>query len=87
MLTFFTEFGFLTELQISSNIDVFFIVDFNIHTDDLNDYNASHFPKLLKSFDLLQHATHPMHDSGHTIDLVITNDSSKFFICPFLFDT
>ena len=27
------------------------------------------------------------YDSGHTIDLVITNASSKFKICPFILDT
>ena len=84
---FFTEFEFLIELQLSSNIDLFFIGDYNIHIDDLNDYNARHFLELLNSFDLLQYVTHPTHDSGHTIDLVITKASSKFVICPFLLDT
>ena len=32
----------LLELQIASNIDLFFIGDFNIH-EDLNDYNARLF--------------------------------------------
>ena len=69
---FFTEFESLLELQIASNIDSFFIGDFIIHIEDLNDYNARHFLKLLNTFDLLQHITLPTHDSGHTIDLVIT---------------
>ena len=37
---FFPEFKFLCGLQIASNIDLFFIGDFNIHIEDLNDNNA-----------------------------------------------
>ena len=83
----FTEFESLLELQIASNVDSFFIGDFNIHIEDLNDYNARLFLKLLNTFDLLQNITHPTHDSDHTIDLVITNASSKFIIRPFMLDT
>ena len=43
---FFTEFESLLEFQIASNIDLFFIGDFNIHIEDLNDYNTRHFIKL-----------------------------------------
>ena len=39
--------------------------------------------KLLNSCYLLQHVTHPIHDSGYTIDLVITNASSKIVVCSF----
>ena len=84
--SFYTEFESLLELQIASNIDLFFIEDFNIHIEDLNDYNARHFLKLLNTFDLPQHVTCPTHDSGHIIDLVLTNASSKFIICSFMFD-
>ena len=83
----FTKFESLIELQISSNIDLFFIGVFNIHIDGLNDYDAHKFHKLLNSFDLLQYVTHLTHDSGLTIHLVITNSSSKFVICPFLLHT
>ena len=84
---FFTEFESLLELQIASNIDVFLIGDVNIYIEDLNDYNARHFLKLLNTFDLLRHVTLPTHDSGHTIDLVLTNAFSKFIICPFMLHT
>ena len=81
---FFTEFESLLELQIASNIDVFLIGDVNIYIEDLNDYNARHFLKLLNTFDLLRHVTLPTHDSGHTIEIVLTNAFSKFIICPFM---
>ena len=63
---FFDEFESLLELRTASNIDLFFIGDFKIHIEDLNDCNARHLIKLLKTFDLLQHGTCPTHDSGHT---------------------
>ena len=66
---------------------IYLFGDFNIHIVDLNNYNVRHFLKLLNKFDLLQHITCPTHYSGHTIDLVITNASSKFIICPFMLDT
>ena len=44
MSTFFTEFESLLEFHISANID--------IHIDDLNDVNSSHFLKLLNTFNL-----------------------------------
>ena len=47
---FFTEFESLLELQIVSKIDLFVIGDFDIHIEDLNDYNARHFFKLLNTF-------------------------------------
>ena len=34
-----------------------------------------------------QYITHATHDSGHTIDLVITDASSTYVICPLLLDT
>ena len=50
---FFTEFESLLELQIASNTDLSFTGDFNIHIEDLNDYNTRHFLKLLNTFYLL----------------------------------
>ena len=40
---FCTEFESLLELQIVSNVDLFFIGDINIHIEDLNYYNVCHF--------------------------------------------
>ena len=49
MSTFFTEFESLLEFHISANINQIFVVDFNIHIDDLNDVNSIHFLKLLNT--------------------------------------
>ena len=87
MSTFFTEFESLLEFHISANIDLIFVGDFNIHIDDLNDVNSIHFLKLLNTFNLCQHVSFPTQNSGHVLDLIITNASSNLVTCPFLLDT
>ena len=66
---------------------MFFLGDFNIKIDNINDYNTQHFNKLLQHFFRNQHVSFPTHDSGHILDLIITNDSSKLNINPFYIDT
>ena len=87
MPTFFTEFEYLLEFHISANIDLIFVSDFNIHIDDLNDVNSIHFLKLLNKFNLCQHVSFLTHNSGHFLDLIITNVSSNIVTCPFLLET
>ena len=76
---FFTEFESFIEIPTNSHIDLL-IRDFNINIDDLSNYSARYFLKLLYLFDLRQRITHPTHYSDHIIDLIITNASSKFVI-------
>ena len=83
---YFTEFESLIECHISSTTGLFFLGDFNIKTDNINDYNTQHFNKLLCNFNLSQHVSIPTHDSGHIVDLIITNDSSKLNIHSFYID-
>ena len=87
MPTFFTEFESLLEFHISASIDLIFVGDFNIHIDDLNDVNSIHFLKLLNTFNLCQHVSFSTYNSGHVLDLIITNASSNLVTCPFLFYT
>ena len=87
MFTFITEFEFLLKFHFSVNIDLIFVGDFSIHIDDLNDVNSIHFLKLLNTFNLCQHVSFPTHNSGHVLDLVITNASSNLVTCQFLLDT
>ena len=87
MFTFFTEFESLLEFHISSKVDLIFIGDFNIHVDDLNNPNSLYFLKLLNTFNLCQHVSFPTHNSGHILDLIITNASSNLVICPYMLDT
>ena len=54
------------------------------YIDDLNDVNSIHFLKLLNTFNLCQYVSFPTHNSGHALDLIITNTSSNLVTCPFL---
>ena len=85
--TFFTEFKSLIEWHISSNIDLFFLGDFNIKIDNINDHNTQHFNKILHNFNPSQHFSFPIHEFDHILDLIITNDSFKLNIHPFYIDT
>ena len=87
MSTFFTEFESLLEFLISSKVDLTIVSDFNIHVDELNDSNALHFLKLLNTFNLCQQVSLPTHNSGHILDLIITNASSNLIICPYVLDS
>ena len=84
---FFIKFEYLLECHISSSIDFLFLGNFNIKIDNINDYNTQNFKKLLQNFSLSQHVFFPTHDSGHILDLIITNVSSKFNIRPSCIDT
>ncbi len=46
--------------------------DFNLHINNPRDAPAAKFPDMLSYFNLCQHVTQPTHQSGHTLDLVIT---------------
>ena len=48
--------------------------DFNIHYDKISDGNRWHLCKLLETHNLVQHVQGPTHQSGHTLDLVITRE-------------
>jgi exonuclease III len=53
--TFCTEFETLLEHHITSNIDLFFIGDFNIHIDNQDDPNSILCNRLLHTLNLNQH--------------------------------
>ena len=46
--------------------------DFNIHVDDLGDQDGVAFLEILESMGFLQHVDKPTHRSGHTLDLIVT---------------
>ena len=51
--------------------------DFNLHIDDPTDTYGCQFNDLLSSFGLINHITFPTHQSGHTLDLVITQNNQE----------
>lgn len=50
--------------------------DFNLHVDDPSSPYVRPFLDLLNSLDLKQHVNFPTHDSGHSLDLLISRSSS-----------
>lgn len=77
MSNFFTEFANLLSDLCSRPSDLLVTGDFNIHVDDLSAPGTQSFLNLLESFDLNQHVNFPTHESGHSLDLLISRSSSS----------
>ena len=75
--TFISEFTSLLEDYISSSSEILITGDFNLHLDDPNAPYVDSFLDLLDTFGLTQHIHFPTHDSGHTLDLLITRSASN----------
>ena len=69
---FFEEFSAYLELIILSSEPLLITGDFNIHVDVVGDPVSAKFLDLLEAMDVRQHVTTPTHQSGHTLDLIIT---------------
>ena len=87
IFAFCTEFESLLEHHITSNVDLILVDDFNIYIYKQDDPNTVLFNRLLLKFVLNLHISFPSHDSGHILDLIIINASSKLAIYPNLIDT
>ena len=48
--------------------------NFNIHINNLEDWDAQILKDTLYAFNLKQHINIPTHNLGHTIDLIITSN-------------
>ena len=53
------------------------IGDLNIHMDDKADPGTVTFTDFLDSLGLVNHTLFPTHVSGHTLDLIITQEDSN----------
>jgi hypothetical protein len=54
--------------------------DFNFHVNDMNDNTASKFMDLVFTLGLEQHVKCPTHESGHTLDLIITRSNKELIL-------
>ncbi|CAK6978912.1 trichohyalin-like [Scomber scombrus] len=63
----------LDEIYVGYN-SIIITGDFNIHVDVKTDRSTIEFMKLLEESGLTQHVEQPTHQSGHTLDLVITRN-------------
>ena len=71
---FFEEFSAYLELIILSSEPLLITGNFNIHVDGVGDPARAKFLDLLEAMDLLEHVNTPTHESGHTLDLIITRE-------------
>ena len=55
-----------------SDTNVIILGDFNLHVNDLNDDNAMNFIETTQALALEQHVRFPIHTSGNTLDLMLT---------------
>lgn len=74
--TFLSEFASLLEDIGTSDSEIFFSGDYNIHVDNSNCDGAVRFLSLLEIFGLKQKIDFPTHVHGHTLDLFICRNNS-----------
>ena len=80
MGTFFTEFEDYMETALLSNDPLVILGDFNIHMENESRTDQQKMLDVLNSFGLKQHISFPTHQSGHTLDLVITRDCNDIVL-------
>ena len=75
--TFIQDFeSYLDTLVLADEI-LYITGDFNLHIDDPTDTYVCQFNYLLSSIGLINNITFPTHQTGHTLDLVITWDNQE----------
>ena len=77
---FFDEFSQFLENVVMCPEALVISGDFNLHLDDLRDYDTKKFMNLLETFSLSQHVSGPTHLSGHTLDSIITRSSDDIVL-------
>ena len=88
---FITEFTeFLTDVTSKHN-NILTMGDFNIHMDNLEDVDSCLLHDTINAFNLKQQVNIPMHNLGHILDLIITEnlqeyEVEKIILGPYLSD-
>ena len=70
---FFNEFSQVLKNVVMCPEVLVICGDFNLHLDDLLDSDSKKFMDLQETFSLSQHVSRPTHQSGHTLDVIITH--------------
>ena len=73
---FFDELETIVCAVISMNTHFVIVGIFNIHVDVQNDSHGTRLRDLFDAHGLIQHVNGPTHDYGHTLDFVITAETS-----------
>ena len=75
--TFINEFNEYLSAAVSSPGHLLLLGDFNYHVDDSNDCRANEFLRMVTSFGLCQSVFGATHRSGHTLDIVLTEENQQ----------
>ena len=75
--TFYQEFSDVLERTATYSCPLIILGDINIHLDQINSAHTIHFNSILEQFSLVQHVESTTHQSGHTLDVVVSR-----FECP-----
>ncbi|XP_072022074.1 uncharacterized protein [Amphiura filiformis] len=74
---FLEDFGTFLETISAIPGEIILLGDFNCHVNDADDRFARAFQDLLDAVGLKQHVNGATHKSGHTLDLMISRDTSN----------
>ena len=77
---FFKEWPLYLERHALSTLETPLVGDLNFHLDVNDDPDCKWFTGILESFGLKQHVQGSTHHKDHTLDVVITKDTSDFII-------
>ena len=65
----------IMQKRISNDLGKLLLIrDFSVHIDELTEPDTITFLAFINSFNLTSHVQWPMHRSGHTLDLLISNE-------------
>jgi len=74
---FHDEFESIVYTVISTNQNFVIVGNFNVHIDDIIDIHGSHLRCLFDEYGLRQHVQVSTHSHGHTLDHVVTADTTS----------
>lgn len=78
---FFEEWSKYLDQLSASHVDHILVGDLNFHLDLPSNTCTAQLNSLLDTHGLTQHITGPTHRKGHTLDVVITRESSESLLC------
>ena len=74
--TFLGEFSEVISEHVTTTAEIIIVGDLNLHSDITTNPHTCQFINLLACSGLKQHVNDPTHILGHTLDILITRDTS-----------
>ena len=83
---FLNQFTEYMSKNIITKTEIIITGDINIHLDVSTDSHTRRFTKILESCDLHQYVNVPTHYKGHTLDILVSRDTSELICDVDVFD-